>query len=167
MAEASIEVTLDAAGNASRGVAVLNGGGGGKRKKDTKSGGGSSVKEPQRCWPLGRSFIVLLICLLVVETTALIFLLVQKFSPGIIQLTEEEELVELFSSPPTESQDLGQQANGSDSPAWQPINGSGPPAWDLTNGSWPMLVQPRCFSMCESADLFYRQGFSLSEIFFI
>jgi hypothetical protein len=50
--------------------------------------------------------------------------------------------------------------NGSLPEGWPPTNGSG-----LPEGGWPppLLLQPRCFSMCESADLLYRQGNSVAS----
>ena len=179
MADASVEVMQAAAGDTSR-VAILNGGGGRRRKK-SKCGGGSArtgkgKKEKEgRCgWQLGRSLLALLVCLLLVETTALVLLLVQRLSSksAVVTVATEDEAYdksrnrpdssewELNRSSPPISHDW--EGTNSSRPTWDGTNSSSPPAWEMTNGSnpdgWPMLLQPRCFSMCESADLFYRQG---------
>jgi hypothetical protein len=150
MTEANVEVVLATAGDTSR-VAILNGGGLGRKKILVSGGGGGGGKVERRCEWLrpGRSLIALLVCLLVAETTALVLLLVQRLSSTSHFAPTEPELEQ------RDAQDW--DLTNSSLPGWQMTNSS-PTAWEGTNGSWPMLLQPRCFSMCESADLFYRHG---------
>jgi hypothetical protein len=142
MAEASVEVALTS-GDSNPRVAVLNGRGSSRGTtplttipsgKDERCGG----------WQLNSGLLVFLVSVLIVQSTLLAFFLVERLrgDTSSNNIPREGDLAETVVTPVPRGDWGG-----------LPVNGSQP------GDSWsPLMLQPRCFSMCESADLFYRQG---------
>jgi hypothetical protein len=141
MAEASVEVALTS-GDSNPRVAILNGRGSSRGTtplttipsgKDERCGG----------WQLNSGLLVFLVSVLIVQSTLLAFFLVERLrGDNSNNIPREGDLAETVVTPMPRGDWGGLPMNGS-----QPAD------------SWsPLLLQPRCFSMCESADLFYRQG---------
>jgi hypothetical protein len=142
MAEASVEVALTS-GDSNPRVAVLNGRG--SSRGTTPLTTIQSGKD-ERCggWQLNSGLLVFLVSVLIVQSTLLAFFFVERLRGDTSNNNiPREGVLEETVVTPVPRGDWG----------GAPVNGSQPA------DSWsPLLLQPRCFSMCESADLFYRQG---------
>jgi len=146
MAEVSVEVALTSEDSNPR-VAILNGRGSqGTTPTATttiQSRGTERTGKNERCSrQLSPGILVFLVSVLVVQSTLLTFFFVERLSSLPVAVPEEGVLeAETVVTPVP--RDWGGQS----------LNGSQPDSWS------PLMLQPRCFSMCESADLFYRQDF--------